>query len=84
MNIYNSGYGVNFTIIIYTGVQVFTIKSYTDAKLLNELVVSAVFNVGWGIAVVWNILCDGIFIGNSNVCITIYCQNGERSMTKQL
>lgn len=45
MNIYNSGYGVNFTIIIYTGVQVFTIKSYTDAKLLNELVVSAVFNV---------------------------------------
>ena len=21
------------------------------------------------------------FIGNSSVCITIYCQNGERSMT---
>lgn len=46
MNIYNSGYDVNFTIIIYTGVQVFTIKSYTGAKLLNGFVVSAVLNVG--------------------------------------
>ena len=45
MNIYNSGYGVNLAIIIHTGAQIFTIKSYTGAKLMNGLVVSTVFNV---------------------------------------
>ncbi len=72
---------MNFTIIIHTDALIFTIKSYTDAKPLNGLAVRMVFSVGCGIAVAWNVLCDGIFIGNSSVCITIYCQNGERSMT---
>ena len=69
-----------FTIIIHTGALVFTIKSYTGMKPLNGLTVRVVFVVGGGIAVAWNVLCDGIFFGNSSVCITIYCQNGERSM----
>ena len=61
INIYNSGFGVNFTIIIHTGALVFTIKSYTGAKPPNGLAVRMVFNVGCGIAVAWNVLCDGIF-----------------------
>ena len=72
---------MNFTIIIHTGALVFTIKSYTGVKSLNGLVVKVFFVVGGGIAVAWNVLCDGIFICKSSVCITIYCQNGERSMT---
>lgn len=50
-----------FTIIIHTGALVFTIKSYTGVKPLNGLAVRMVFIVGGGTAVVWNILCDGIF-----------------------
>lgn len=50
-----------YTIIIHTGALVFTIKSYTGAKLPDGLTVSMVFNVGYGTAVAWNILCDGIF-----------------------
>ena len=72
---------MNFTIIIHTGALVFTIKSYTGVKSLNGLVVRVFFVVGGGIAVAWNVPCDGIFICKSSVCITIYCQNGERSMT---
>lgn len=52
---------MNFTIIIHTGALVFTIKSYTGAKLLNGLAVRMVFNVCCSIAVAWNVLCDGIF-----------------------
>lgn len=71
---------MNVAIIIHIGALVFTIKSYTGAKPLNGLAVRMVFNVCCGIAVAWNVLCDGIFFGNSSVCITIYCQNGERRM----
>ena len=52
---------MNFTIIIHTDVLVFTIKSYTGAKPPNGLAVRMVFNVCCGIAVAWNVLCDGIF-----------------------
>ena len=50
-----------FTIIIHTDALAFTIKSYTYVKPLNGLVVRVVFIVGGGIAVAWNVLCDGIF-----------------------
>ena len=72
---------MNFTIIIHTGALVFTIKSYTGVKPLNGLVVREFFVVGGGIAVAWNFYAMAFFIGNSSVCITIYCQNEERSMT---
>ena len=70
-----------FTIIIHTGALVFTIKSYTGAKTLNGLIVRMAFSISCGIAVAWNVLCGGIFYWKSSVCITIYCQNGERSMS---
>ncbi len=50
-----------FTIIIHTDELVFTIKNYTGAKPLNGLAVRVVFIVGGGIAVAWNVLCEGIF-----------------------
>ena len=70
-----------FTIFIHTGALVFTIKSYTGVKPLNGLAVRMVFIVGVGIAVAWNFYVMAFFIGNSSVCITIYCENGERSMS---
>lgn len=49
-------------------------------NLLHGLVVGMFF-VSGGIAIAWNVLCDGISICKSSVCITIYCQNRERSLT---
>lgn len=64
---------MNFTIIIHIG-----------AKTLRGLAVRMVFNVSWGIVVVGNVLRNAFFIGDSIVCITFYCQHGERSITKQI
>ena len=50
-------------------------------KPLNGLALRMVFIVGVGIAIAWNFYVMAFYIGNFSVCITIYCQNGERSMS---
>ena len=58
--------------IIHTDVLVFTIKSYIGAKLLNELVVSAVLMPVEVLLLCGMFYAMEFFMGNSNVCIIIY------------
>lgn len=73
-----------FTIVIHTNALELIIKSYTSVKLLKILLQEWLGILIEHCCYMGFVMWRHYFMGNATVCTTIYYQNGEKSMTKQL